>query len=261
MSTLDDVLADLATEGDRLEQLLAPLSVDQWRRPTPAAGWNVAAQVAHLAWTDEVALAAATDKRVWDAHVLAALENPEGFVDQQALAGADVPPAQLLARWQESRRALTAALRAVPEGTKLSWFGPPMAPSSMATARFMETWAHALDVREALGVAPDPTDEIRHVAHLGVRTRNFAFANNDLTAPDDEFRVELTAPSGQAWTWGPESATQRVEGPAYDFCALVTQRVHRRDTALTAVGAEAERWLEIAQCFAGPAGGGREPRG
>ena len=46
----------------------------------------------------------------------------------------------------------------------------------MATARFMETWAHSLDVAEALGVEPEPTDRIRHVAHLGVRTRNFAFA-------------------------------------------------------------------------------------
>lgn len=261
MSRLDDVLADLGTEGDRLQRLLAPLTAAQWRTPTPAAGWSVAAQVAHLAWTDEVAVAAATDKAAWDAHVLAALENPDGFVDQQALEGAAAPPDQLLSRWQESRRALAAALRTVPEGTKLPWFGPPMAPTSMATARFMETWAHALDVREALGVEPEPTDEIRHVAHLGVRTRNFAFANNELTPPADEFRVELTAPSGELWTWGPESAPQRVEGPADDFCGLVTQRVHRQDTALTAVGADAERWLEIAQCFAGPPGGGREPHG
>lgn len=261
MSRLDDVLADLGTEGDRLELLLARLTTAQWQTPTPADGWSVAAQVAHLAWTDEVAVAAATDTTVWDAHVLAALENPDGFVGQQALDGAEAPPDQLLSRWQKSRRALAAALRAVPEGTRLPWFGPPMAPTSMATARFMETWAHALDVREALGVEPEPTDEIRHVAHLGVRTRNFAFANHEITPPDDEFRVELTAPSGEVWTWGPESAPLRVEGPAYDFCRLVTQRVHRQDTALTAVGADAERWLEIAQCFAGPPGGGRDPHG
>ena len=48
-----------------------------WRTPTPAAGWDVAHQVAHLAWTDEVAVAAATDKAAWDALVLAALEDPE----------------------------------------------------------------------------------------------------------------------------------------------------------------------------------------
>lgn len=261
MSKLDDILTDLAIEGDRLERLVAPLTPEEWGTPTPAPGWNIAAQVAHLAWTDEVGLAAATDKAAWDAQVLAAMENPDDFVDQQALEGASMAPDRLLTRWQESRRALAAALRAVPQGTKLPWFGPPMAPTSMATARFMETWAHAQDVREALGVEPEPSDEIRHVAHLGVRTRDFAFANHRLPAPKEEFRVELVAPSGALWAWGPETATQRVQGPAYDFCQLVTQRIHRQDTALSATGADAQRWLEIAQCFAGPPGGGREPRG
>jgi uncharacterized protein (TIGR03083 family) len=52
---LSQVLADLEAEGDRLEQLVADLDDDGWRTPTPAAGWDVATQVAHLAWTDEVA--------------------------------------------------------------------------------------------------------------------------------------------------------------------------------------------------------------
>lgn len=261
MSRLDGVLTDLAAEGDRLEAVLISLTDAQWDTPTPAEGWNIAAQVAHLAWTDEVAVAAANDKETWDSWVLAAMENPDGFVDEQALAGAQLPPAELLARWQDSRRACAAALRGLPDGATMPWFGPPMAPSSMATARFMETWTHAHDVYEALGVEPQVTDEIRNVAHLGVRTRNFAFANHQITPPTEEFRVELVAPSGELWTWGPESATQRVEGPAYDFCLVVTQRVHRSDTELTAVGDDAEEWLSIAQCFAGPPGGGREPRG
>jgi uncharacterized protein (TIGR03084 family) len=124
----------------------------------------------------------------------------------------------------------------------------------------METWAHALDVYEALGVEPEVTDRIRHIAHIGVRTRGFSFATNGLEPPAEEPRVELTAPSGERWTWGPADAAQRVTGPAYDFCLLVTQRVHRDDTALVAEGDDAERWLAIAQCFAGPPGEGRAPR-
>ena len=76
--------------------------------------------------------------------------------------------------------------------------------------------------------------------------------------PAEEFRVELTAPSGELWTWGPDDAEQSVRGPAYDFCLLVTQRVNRADTDLVAVGADAEHWLGIAQAFAGPPGPGRE---
>ena len=78
------------------------------------------------------------------------------------------------------------ALREYPEGQKIAWFGPPMSAASMATARFMETWAHGLDVYQALGIEPEPTDRIRHVCHLGVRTRNFAYAVHELDRPDDD---------------------------------------------------------------------------
>jgi uncharacterized protein (TIGR03084 family) len=178
-------------------------------------------------------------------------------VDKQALAGGAVPPVELLARWRAARPALANALRAYPAGEKLPWFGPPMSPTSMATARFMETWAHSLDVADTLGISPEPTDRIRHVAHIGVRTRNFAFANNGLEPPAEEFRVVLTAPSGATWEWGPEDAAQSVSGPAYDFCLRVTQRRHPDDLALVAVGEDAATWLQIAQAFAGPPGSGR----
>ena len=106
----------------------------------------------------------------------------------------------------------------------------------MATARFMETWAHSLDVHDALGVTYEPTDRIRHVAHLGVRTRNFAFGVHGLEPPAEEFRVELTAPSGDAVGVGPADAAQSVRGSAYDFCLRVTQRRHRDDLDLVADG-------------------------
>ena len=265
MKVLDDVLADLAAEGDQLRAAVAGLDADGWRTLTPAEGWDVATTVAHLLWTDEVAVLAAGSlsdegKQAWDAVVLLAIEDPTGFVDKEALRIGELPADELLARWDAARPALVEALRAYPEGLKMPWFGPPMSPTSMATARFMETWAHSLDVYDALGTRPEVTDRIRHVAHIGVRTRNFSYANNGLEAPGEEFRVELTAPSGETWTWGPQDAPQKVTGSAYDFCQLVTQRVHRDDTDLVAVGADAEHWLSIAQAFAGPAGEGRAPR-
>lgn len=255
---LDQVLADLATEGAALEEMVAPLDVAGWRTPTAAVGWDVATQVAHLAWTDEVARAAATDKTVWDDYVLEAIADPTGYVDASALEIARVDPDDLLERWRRSRTALQQALRDYPAGENMPWFGPPMSPVSMGTARFMETWAHSLDVAEALGVNVEPTDRIRHVAHLGVRTRNFAFGLHGLQPPADEFRVELVAPSGELWTWGPADAAQAVRGPAYDFCLRVTQRRHRDDLDLEVTGPDADRWLDLAQAFAGPPGPGRE---
>jgi uncharacterized protein (TIGR03084 family) len=261
MSLLDDLLDDLRAEGDRLWALVSGLDAAGWETPTPAPGWTVATQVAHLLWTDEVAVVAATDKERWDELVLAAIEDPTGYVDTCALEVARLAPPGLLARWGAAREALGRPLRELPEGHKMPWFGPPMSAASMATARFMETWAHSLDVHEALAVTAEPTDRVRHVAHLGVRTRSYAFGVHGLEPPADEFRVQLVAPSGETWAWGPEDAAQSVTGSAYDFCLLVTQRVHRDDTDLVAVGADADRWLDIAQAFAGPPGEGRKPRG
>ncbi len=259
MSLLDDVLADLTAEGDRIEGWVAPLGDEQWHAPTPAAGWDVATTIGHLAWTDEVVVVAVEDPQAWEQLLEQAIGDPEHFVDVNAAAAAAATPARLLERWRRARGRVVDALRSHPEGEKVPWFGPPMSPTSMATARFMETWAHGLDVADALGIAAEPTDRIRHVAHLGVRTRDYAFATHGLDAPADAFRIELRSPSGELWEWGPADATQSVTGSAYDFCLLVTHRRHRDDLDLVAAGGDADRWLDIAQAFAGPPGTGRTP--
>ncbi len=259
-AVLEQVLADLSAEGDQLEALVAGLDEPGWRKPTPAEGWDIATTIVHLAWTDECAIAAGTDKEAWDALVLKAIANPTGFVDDEAFAGAQATAPEIFARWQAGRPALVAMLRDYPEGQKLPWYGPPMSPASMATARFMETWAHALDVADALGVDLEPTDRLRHVAHLGVRTRNYAYSVHELEPPTEEFRIDLVAPSGEVWSYGPEDAAQTLTGSAYDFCLLVTQRRNLDDLDLVATGPDVETWVGIAQAFAGPSGSGREAR-
>jgi uncharacterized protein (TIGR03084 family) len=266
---LGGLLDDLTAEGDQLRATVERLGGDGWTAPTPAPGWTVATQVAHLLWTDEVAVLAAHSvrsveaKQAWDDVVLAAIDDPMGYVDKGAFEVAALPRDEVLARWDAGREALREALTELPSGQRMPWFGPPMSAASMATARFMETWAHALDVYDAAAPLtqqsrPQPTDRIRLVAHLGVRTRNYAYSVHQEEPPAEEFRVELTAPSGAVWSWGPDDAAQSVRGPAYDFCLLVTQRVNRADTDLVAVGDDAEHWLGIAQAFAGPPGDGRE---
>ncbi|MEI5522341.1 TIGR03084 family metal-binding protein [Streptomyces brasiliscabiei] len=254
------VLDALRAESDELDALVAELTAEHWTRPTPAPGWTVAHQIAHLAWTDRSSVLAVTDQAAFAREVEAALTSPGNFVDRGAEEGAGKPPGELLAEWRAGREALESALRAAPEEARFPWYGPPMSTASMATARLMETWAHGLDIADGLGVPRiAPTDRLRHIVRLGVRTRDFAFGVHGLTPPFEEFRVELTSPEGELWTYGPEDATDRVTGPALDLCLLVTQRAHRADLALRADGSDADRWLDIAQAFAGPPGTGREP--
>ncbi|MFB7358362.1 TIGR03084 family metal-binding protein [Streptomyces gardneri] len=255
------VLDDLREESEELDLLVAELGEEQWGAATPAPGWTVAHQIAHLAWTDRAALLAATDPEAFAAETAKALAAPDRFVDEGAEEGAKLPPAELLAAWRAGRERLQEALRAVPPGARFPWYGPPMSAPAMATARLMETWAHGQDVADALGAVRTPTARLRHVAWIGVRARDYAFLVRGIPAPAEPFRVELAGVDGEMWAYGPEGAAQTVTGPALDFCLLVTQRVHRDDTALLAHGPDAERWLTIAQAFAGPAGPGRAAEG
>jgi uncharacterized protein (TIGR03084 family) len=259
---LNALVADLRSEGDEIDALVRDLPPSGWARSTPAAGWTVAHQIAHLAWTDERALLAATDPAgftdEFTRYAARATEGLDKVVDAEATEAAAQPPEQLLSWWRAGRDKLATALLTSSPGTKLPWYGPPMSAASMATARLMETWAHGQDVADGLGLRRKPTARLRHVAHIGVRTRDFAFLVRQAPVPQEQFRIELLAPDGELWAWGPEDATQRVTGPALEFCLLVTQRVHREDTALVAVGPDADRWLDIAQAFAGPPGDGRE---
>ncbi|GGZ76160.1 TIGR03084 family metal-binding protein [Streptomyces bluensis] len=256
-----DVFGDLERESEELDALVGELSEEQWALATPAVGWTVAHQIAHLAWTDRSALLAVTDPDAFAREVEKALSAPDRFVDEGAEQGAALPPARILADWRAGRQALATALEAAPAKTRFPWYGPPMSAASMATARLMETWAHGQDIADTLGVVRPPTDRLRHVVRIGVRTRDFAFGVHGLPAPVEEFRVELTGPADDLWTYGPEDAPQRVTGPALDFCRLVTRRAHRADLALRAEGPDADRWLDIAQAFAGPPGAGRPPEG
>ncbi|OIN81890.1 TIGR03084 family metal-binding protein [Mycobacterium malmoense] len=251
------IVADLRAESDDLDALVAPLPAHRWADPTPAPGWTIAHQIGHLLWTDRVALTAVIDEAGFAEVLQAAAADPAGFVDAGAEELAALAPAELLTDWRATRGRLHEALLVVPDGRKLPWFGPPMSAASMATARLMETWAHGLDVADALGVTRPATERLRSIAHIGVRTRDYAFVVNDLAPPTDPFLVELRGPGGDTWAWGPQDAAQRVTGSAEDFCFLVTQRRPLRALDITAHGPDAQRWVEIAQAFAGPPGPGR----
>lgn len=176
MSEVAAVIGDLRDESDELDLLVRELSAEQWSAPTPAPGWSIAHQIAHLTWTDEVALLAATDAGAFAAEVARAMEAPDSFVDRGAEEiAAALAPAALLARWRAGRERLETVLREAPAGTRIPWYGPPMGVASMATARIMETWAHGQDIADALGATRTPTARLRHVARIGVRARDYAY--------------------------------------------------------------------------------------
>jgi uncharacterized protein (TIGR03084 family) len=257
--SMPDLLADLDAETAVVLDLVADLDDEGMATPTPAEGWTIRDQLTHLAHFDEAAVRSAVEPELFRREAADLLGRGEGSPDQVAAEHAHLPATAVRDWLTRARAEYVATFSELDPSTRLPWYGPDMSAASSATARLMETWAHGQDVADALGVTRTPTDRLRHVAHLGVRTAGFAFVLRGRPVPDAPVRVELVAPSGERWTWGPEDAADRVTGSALDFCLLVTQRRHLSDTDLVVEGPVAAAWMSIAQAFAGAPSSGRAP--
>ncbi|MEZ5340083.1 MAG: TIGR03084 family metal-binding protein [Acidimicrobiales bacterium] len=260
--SMDPICNDLQDETASLVELLVGLSEDEWDRPTPAERWLVRDQVSHLAYFDETATLAAVDPDRFKASVSELTDRmavDPNAVDVSIEQGRQLSGSALLEWFTGARANMIDAFRQMEAKDRLPWYGPSMGARSFATARLMETWAHGQDIVDALGLDRAPSDRLYHIAHIGNGARPYSYLVNGLDAPTEPILVELKAPSGTIWTWGPDDAANTVRGAALDFSLLVTQRRHRNDVDLDVVGDEANRWLSFAQAFAGPAGSGREP--
>ncbi len=256
---MDALVADLAAETRELEQLLVPLTEAEWGTPTPADGWVIGDQVSHLAYFDEAATLSITDPDAFRAAAEPDLADVDAFTARVAAESRGRAGAALLAWFRDARARMVEAMRQLDPSTRVPWYGLEMSAASSLTARIMETWAHGQDVADTLGTTRTPTAALRHVAHLGVRAFPNSYRARRLRVPEVDVYVALAGPTGEPWVWGPESAANRVEGPALDFCLVVTQRRHVDDTALVTHGDVAREWMAIAQAFAGPPGAGRRP--
>ncbi|WP_436794364.1 TIGR03084 family metal-binding protein [Actinospongicola halichondriae] len=262
--TVADVATDLRAEQAALDDVVAALSDTQWAAATPSPGWTVFDQIAHLTYFDDTAATAIEDPERFQADTAALFEQMTGGdVDMDAATltwSRDLTPADLLTRWRTNRDRLAAAAERLTDDTRVPWYGPPMGGEAFLAARLMEAWAHGQDIVDTVGAERPATDRLRHIAHMGVITRSWSYRNRGLESPGGKILVELTAPSGETWTWNEGATDGAVRGPAEDFCLVVTQRRHVDDTALETEGELALGWMEIAQAFAGGATDGPTPR-
>lgn len=252
------ICRDLNNEYEALDAIVTPFGKEQWNLITPFIDWSIKTEIAHIAYFDGTARLAATDAEAFSKHVEKVFQSEEAYYASQKKIRA-WSPAKVLRYWRQERKALVEALERLNPKDRLPWYGPTMSARSFATARIMETWAHGQDIADTLGIERAPTNRLRHIAHLGVRTFGWSHANRGLEVPSVPFRVELTSPSGELWTWGPKDAAQSVCGTPEDFCLVVVQRRHVDDTNLKVEGDIVRNWMLIAQAFAGPPAVGPEP--
>jgi uncharacterized protein (TIGR03084 family) len=259
MADLAPLLADLRDEQTALAAIVAPLDDVELVAATPADGWTVRDQLSHLAGFDDAAITALREPDAFTADLARRVADGDDPVAEYTARGRSMDPTAVVGWWSASRAELLSVAADRDPSVRVPWYGPSMSGMSFFTARLMETWAHGQDVRDGLGLPPEVSDRLRHIAHLGVGARPFSYAIRGREVPSTPIDVALVAPSGETWNWGPGDATDRIEGKAIDFCLVVTQRRHPADVDLVVVGDAAAEWVSIAQAFAGGPGTGRAP--
>ena len=261
--SIPDLVQDLRAETDVLEACLTDLDDNGWAQLTPAVGWTVLDQVSHLAFFDRAVTTAVTDPDRFCRERDLAVRHLGSLVDNIAAAGRDRGRTDVWRDFIVARQAMVEAFLASEPAVRVPWYGPEMSVASALTARIMETWAHGQDVFDGLDRHHPATAALRQVAHIGVRALPNSFISRGRDVPAVPVSVQLVAPDGASWSWGPDVSTDqtidRVSGPSVDFCLVVTQRRHVADTALVIEGDVATEWMSIAQAFAGAPGSGRAP--
>lgn len=245
------LLAELRHESQRLIEQLEMLTPGQWELDTPAAGWSIKDQVTHLAFFDDAAALAMSDPTAFRVQADALIAGGTDFPDRIAAQYRCKAPHTVLNWFIDSRAELLDALEGKDPKSRLPWFGPDMSVASNATARLMETWAHAHDVYDAVEVEHPTSIGLRSIAYLGVSTFAFTHTLHGVDVPSEPVRIELLSPFAETWTWGPEGCANRITGAAVDFVLVVTQRRHWTETGLRVEGPVATGWVDIAQAYAG----------
>ena len=259
-----DPVADFRAECDAITALVArhfpKAGKGDWTAPTLFKAWTPADIFAHLHIWNEAAHLSLTDPEAFRAFVADALprvaaRGHRGF-GREWMAGRSGEG--VFETWRAFLPAMTDAFADADPEARVEWAGPPMSARSSLVARQMEHWAHTQALHDLLGEPRINTDRLHPIAELGVRTYSFSHRIRGIEPPRPKPHVRLVAPSGSVWEWNEPQTENRVEGPAEDFCQVVTQCRNVGDTALVCTGETAKRWMATAQCFAGAA---EEPPG
>jgi uncharacterized protein (TIGR03084 family) len=240
-----EVFEDLEAELDRLEVILGELDGAAWAAPSGAAGWTVADVVLHLAQTEEAVVATVAGAGALLARDAGTVEEMMGRWVRDEHAAPEVA----FQRWRAARRLALDALREADPARPLIWAEAPLRPTTLATTRLAEHWAHGLDITVPMAIPFPDTARLRHIAWLAHRCLPYAFSL--VGEKPHEVFCELTAPDGSTtWRYGPPDAESAITGPAGAFCRVGAQRLKPDKSGLAARGPYASLALRVLRNYA-----------
>lgn len=251
-----EILSDLVAEEQSLDQFLQRINERQWELPTSAAGWSIKDAVSHLAHSERfsAAVLAGNPPPLNVDH-----DNIDEWTSIGVVEGRKMRYQQVIEWWRNSRADVVDALSRMDGGDRVPWFYGDISARAFATVRLMETWAHGLDIKDAMdGLLTfdededDPTADtprIRHVAWLAHRMLPYAFAEAGEEFPATGIRLELMGPNYSRWVYGPEEAADIIKGIAGEWCRIAVHRLDAAASSLKTEGTQAEIALEVVRTY------------
>ncbi|MCI5043648.1 MAG: TIGR03084 family metal-binding protein [Aquisalinus sp.] len=251
---------DFKEECDALAAILQDATDADFHQVTQFKDWTIEDVIGHLHLWNIAAAETLKGRENWMVFFTFVMEQMGQGAGHPQLQRAwfekhagDIKGKALFEAWRDFYPELSSAYANSDPAQRVAWAGPDMSTESKIIARQMETWAHGQEVFDILGIERHDTDRIRNIAHLGVTTYGWTFRNRSEEPPKPKPFVQLTAPSGEIWEWNDPQEDNKVIGTATEFCQIVTQTRNVKDTHIVTTGETAEKWMSIAQCFAGAA--------
>lgn len=245
---------DLLTEAKSIEALLRGMPDKAFTEPTGFKDWTTEMILRHLAMGNQGAVLSLTAPEKFEAmfkEMRAGREKGRLIEVENKYVG-DVHGQGLVDAWMKTIDDMMDHFADADLSQRVPWGPRLMSARSSISARIMENWAHAQAIYDLMGVERENGDQIHHIAVLGANTYGWTFKNRGMEPPGPRPVLELTAPSGAAWTFPSEGSNEAIRGDAVEFCQVVTQTRNVADTNLEITGRNGRAWMDIAQCFAGP---------
>ena len=247
---------DFRDECNAVYSILENLKEQDYEMPTQFKGWTFNNVIGHLHVWNYAADISLKDGDEWKNFANSAMQalgsgSSMNEFEQTITKGIKGP--ELLSMWKEYYTDMTERFAVADPKKRVKWMGPDMSVRSSISARHMETWAHAQELYDSLGLDRINEDRIKNIVIIGNNTFKWCFTVHKKTLPSIKPYLKLISPSGAIWEYNEPSEEHKIEGLAEEFCQVVTQVRNIKDVNLKLTGSIADEWMSVAQCFAGGA--------
>ncbi len=231
-----DPATPLVRQRDRLGEVLAGLTDEQWAAPSRCAGWSVSDVVSHLVTTNQFWSASVDGARRGEPTTILTAFDPVATPAALVDATRDAPAGAVLERYLQTSAALRDLVEAIDDWTVVGEAPPGHVALSLVAAHALwDAWTHERDILLPLGLEQERYDDeitmsLRYAAALSPALAATNGASKagvlalDATEPDHHVTITLGPTVVLADGEPAEVATLTLAAPAVDLVEALTFR-------------------------------------